>query len=138
MTLEHQHDHDHDHDHEHGGHEHVAYPEAIARFRADKDDYFRSAHDSPIPHEARHDFPGLAYFPVDESLRFEGVTLEPYTGTEPARFQIPTSDGKLQPAVRAGVYRFPIGGQIRCSQVRLTAGTCGNGGAGSTTPCSIA
>jgi len=111
MTLEHEHDHhhDHDHDHEHGGHEHVAYPEAIARFRADKDDYFRSAHDSPIPHETRHDFAGLAYFPVDESLRFEGLRLEPYTGTEPTRFQIPTSDGKLQPAVRAGVYRFPIG-----------------------------
>jgi uncharacterized protein len=108
MTLEHQDDHEHDHDHH--DHEHVDYPEAMARFRADKDDYFRSAHDSPIPHDARHDFPGLPYFPVDESLRFEGLTLEPYTGTEPASFEIPTSDGNLRPAVRAGVFRFPIGG----------------------------
>jgi uncharacterized protein (DUF1684 family) len=108
MTLEHQHDHEHDQDHH--DHEHVEYPEAVARFRAEKDDYFRSAHDSPIPHETRQDFPGLPYFPVDESLRFEGLTLEPYTGTEPASFQIPTSDGRLRPAVRAGAFRFPIGG----------------------------
>src|SRR5258705_2757331 len=121
MTLEHQHDdhgqeHDHgDHDHDHGdrdhdAHEHVAYPEAVARFRADKDEYFRGAHDSPIPHERRHDFPGLPYFPVDESLRFDGLKLEPYAGTEPASFQIPTSDGQLRPAIRAGVFRFDAGG----------------------------
>jgi uncharacterized protein (DUF1684 family) len=108
MTLEHQHDHDHEHDHH--DHEHVEYPEAVAQYRADRDEYFRRAHDSPIPHEARHDFPGLPYFAVEESLRFEGLRLEPYTGTEPASFQIPTSDGQLRPAVRAGVFRFPIDG----------------------------
>src|SRR5438093_4607042 len=106
MTLEHRHDHDQEHDHDH---EHVEYPEAIARFRADKDDYFRHGHDSPIPHDIRHDFPGLPYYPVDESLRFEGLALEPYSGTEPASFQIPISDGQLRPAVRAGVFRFAIG-----------------------------
>jgi uncharacterized protein (DUF1684 family) len=116
MTLEHQHDdHDHGHEHDHGdhdhdAHEHVAYPEAVARFRADKDEHFRGAHDSPIPHERRHDFPGLPYFPVDESLRFDGLKLDPYTGSEPASFQIPTSDGQLRPATRAGVFRFDIGG----------------------------
>jgi len=109
MTLEHQHEAD-AHEHDHHDHEHVDYPAAVARFRADKDDYFRSAHDSPIPHDVRHDFPGLPYFPVDEALRFEGLALEPYTGAEPASFQIPTSDGNLRPAVRAGVFRFPIGG----------------------------
>jgi uncharacterized protein (DUF1684 family) len=131
MTLEHDHaEHEHDdhgehqgHDHgghepggheshDHAGHEHVAYPEAVANYRAEKDEYFRSAHDSPIPHEARHDFAGLPYFPVDEALRFDGVALEPYTGSEPAQFQIPTSDGKLRDAVRAGVFHFEIGGVI--------------------------
>jgi len=125
MTLEHdhsaheghdhgdaEHDHgEHDHDHgEHAGHEHVAYPEAVAAYRADKDEYFRGAHDSPIPHDQRDAFTGLPYFPVDESLRFEGLTLEPYTGSEPASFQIPTSDGQLRPAERAGVFRFDLGG----------------------------
>jgi uncharacterized protein (DUF1684 family) len=123
MTLEHDHaahEHDHSghdhgghegHDHEghdHAGHEHVSYPEAVANFRAEKDEYFRSAHDSPIPHDARHDFAGLPYFPVDEALRFEGLTLEPYAGSEPAHFQIPTSDGKLRDAERAGLFRFVI------------------------------
>ena len=121
MSLEHDHEahdhehgHGHDHDahegHDHSAHEHVSYPEAVANYRAEKDEYLRAAHDSPIPHDARHDFPGLPYFPVDESLRFEGLTLEPYAGAEPAQFQIPTSDGKLRDAVRAGVLRFEIGG----------------------------
>jgi uncharacterized protein (DUF1684 family) len=120
MTHEHDHDeHSHDHDqhahddhagHDHAGHEHVAYPQAVANFRAEKDEYFRLAHDSPIPHDARHDFPGLPYFPVDEALRFDALTLEPYTGSEPTAFQIPTSDGKLRDAERAGVFRFELGG----------------------------
>jgi uncharacterized protein (DUF1684 family) len=120
MTLEHDHDaHDHDahggdHEgHDHAGHEHVDYATALAAFRAEKDEYFRSAHDSPIPHEEREAFDALPYFPPDEDLRFEGLTLEPYEGDEPASFQIPTSDGKLRPAQRAGTFGFELGGEIR-------------------------
>jgi uncharacterized protein (DUF1684 family) len=109
--MTHEHDHaDHDHDGHHD-HEHVSYPEAVAGFRAEKDAYFRDAHDSPIPHDQRHDFAGLPYFPVDETLRFEGLALEPYTGSEPAAFQIPTSDGQLRDAVRAGTFTFEREGQ---------------------------
>jgi uncharacterized protein (DUF1684 family) len=143
MTLEHDHaaheahgheGHDHsahdhgDHEaHDHAGHEHVSYPEAVANFRAEKDEYFRTAHDSPLPHDARHDFPGLPYFPVDEGLRFEGLGLEPYTGSEPAQFQIPTSDGKLRDAERAGVFRFEAGGATHT----LTGYTFASGGSDS-------
>jgi Uncharacterized conserved protein len=140
MTDEHQHgeheheahDHDeHDHDahagHDHAGHEHVAYPEAVANYRAEKDEYFRSAHDSPIPHDARHDFAGLPYFPVDEALRFDGLALDPYTGSEPVSFQIPTSDGKLRDAERAGVFRFELGGATQT----LTGYTFQGGGSDS-------
>jgi uncharacterized protein len=132
MTLEHDHgahddaraDDDHSgHDHDdhsghgdHAGHEHVDYPTAVGLFRADKDDYFRQAHDSPIPHDQRHDFTGLPYFPVDEDLRFEGLALEPYVGEEPTSFQIPTSDGQLRDAERAGTFRFDLAG----SEQRLT------------------
>ena len=106
------HDHEgHGHDHgDHAGHEHVAYPQAVANFRAEKDDYFRQAHDSPIPLAERDTFVGLPYFDVDEALRFEGLPLEPYTGSEPTQFQIPTSTGELRDAKRAGVFRFDIGG----------------------------
>jgi uncharacterized protein (DUF1684 family) len=121
MSLEHNHsahEHDaHEHDehddhagHDHAGHEHVAYPDAVTNYRADKDENFRDAHDSPIPEADRATFLGLPYFPVDEGLRFEGLTLEPYSGIEPASFQIPTSDGQLRDAERAGVFRFEVGG----------------------------
>ena len=108
----HQHgEHGHDHEgHDHAGHAHVEYPEAVANFRAEKDEFFQSAPDSPIPAAQREAFTGLPYFAVDEELRFEGLTLEPYAGTEPTRFQIPTSDGKLRDAERAGVFRFELGG----------------------------
>lgn len=110
------HDAEHDHEghvhgeHDHHGHEHVAYPDAIAGYRDEKDEYFRTAQDSPIPHDQRHDFAGLPYFDVDEALRFEGLALEPYAGAEPVQFQIPTSDGQLRDAERAGVFRFELGG----------------------------
>jgi len=108
--------HEHDEHGDHAGHEHVDYPTAVGLFRSDKDDYFREAHNSPIPHDQRHDFAGLPYFPVDEDLRFEGLELEPYEGDEPTSFQIPTSDGQLRDAQRAGTFRFQLGG----SEQRLT------------------
>ncbi len=119
MTHEHEHEqvhgeHEHDHGHDHEPADHVAEVEA---FRARKDAYYRTAHDSPIPHDIRHDFPGLPYFPVDPSLRFEGLDLEPYAGTEPSAFQIPTSDGQLRPAHRVGTFTFEREGAPR----RLTA-----------------
>jgi uncharacterized protein (DUF1684 family) len=109
MSLEHDHDHG-AHDHDHSGHVHVDYPTAVAQYRADKDEYFRTAKDSPIPVADRPSFPGLPYFAVDEALRFDGLALEPYAGSEPASFQIPTTDGKLRDAERAGTFTFDVGG----------------------------
>ena len=94
-----------DHEHEHD-HEPVDYATAVESFRADKDHYFRHGEGSPIPVAERDAFEGLPYFPVDPDLRFEGLTLEPYAGNEPQRFAIPTSDGRLRPAHRAGSLRL--------------------------------
>ncbi len=113
------HEHDHDHDHEHT----LSYPDAVAQFRADKDTYFGTGRHSPIPVEQRPSFAGLPYYPVDESLVFDDRRLEPYTGAEPSDFQIPTSDGKLRPAHRAGYLSFELGGEPR----RLTAYTFDEG-----------
>lgn len=123
MADDHAHrDHDHHAHHDHGhddhGHEHVlSYPDAVAEFRADKDEFFRAAPNSPIPAAEREAFEGLPYYPVDESLRFDELTLEPYEGDEPVRFEIPTSDGRTRPAERAGVLRFSVDG----GEQRLTA-----------------
>ena len=128
MTHEHEHEHEHDdHDHEHE-HEHRTYTEAdyvedVEDFRARKDDYFRSAPESPIPKDEREAFDALPYYPVDPSLRFEDLTLEPYTGDEPETFQIPTSDGQLRPAHRAGTLAFELEGEPR----RLTGYTFDDG-----------
>ena len=105
--------HEHEHHHEHD-HRPIGYAESVEAFRADKDDYFKNAGaGSPIAVADREAFTGLPYYAVDPALRFEGRTLEPYTGGEPSNFQIPTSDGKLRPAHRAGVLAFELGGERR-------------------------
>jgi len=114
MTTEHAaHANGHHHDHDHHQHEPVDYAEAVEAYRADKDHYFKHGDGSPIPAAERDAFRGLAYFPVDRDLRFEERTLEPYIGTEPQRFAIPTSDGGLRPAHRAGSLRFELAGEPR-------------------------
>ncbi|MEO8437818.1 MAG: DUF1684 domain-containing protein [Chloroflexota bacterium] len=138
MTDEHKHEHDqhehdehevhehgHDHDHDHEEHDHdFDYVGAVEEERARKDAWFGSSPSSPIPHEARHAFTGIPYFPVDPSLRFEDLRLEPYAGSEPSAFQIPTSDGQLRPAHRAGTFTFEREGEPR----RLTAYVLDGGG----------
>src|SRR6266480_1781871 len=109
---EHEHHHEDADEHAHDN-EPVDYMDAVKQLRAQKDDYFRSSTHSPIPQAERASFSGLPYYPVDETLRFEGRTLEPYTGNEPSDFQIPTSDGRLRPAHRAGILAFDLGGERR-------------------------
>ena len=113
------------HEHEHHEHEPLDYADAVERFRAQKDASFRRAHGSPIPVAEREAFSGLPYYEVDPDLRFEGLGLQPYAGDEPVRFEIPTSDGKLRPAERAGVFRFVLDGEERT----LTAYTFAEGSA---------
>ena len=117
---------DHEHEaHEHDHHEHVPveYKDAVEGFRLDKDEFFKTDPRSPLPESERAAFTGLPYYPVDESLAFEDRVLEPYTGDEPSNFQIPTSDGQLRPAHRAGVLRFELDGERR----QLTAYTFDGG-----------
>ena len=114
MTEEHgRHDHgahDHGDQPEHQHHTHISYADALRTYRADRDEAFRTDPGSPIPIAERPTFGGLPYFDVDEELRFEGLTLEPYAGDEPADFQIPTTTGQVRNARRAGVLRFQLDG----------------------------
>ncbi len=105
---EHDHDHDHDHDaHEHEHHHEVSYVDEVLELRGAKDDYFRSSHQSPIPHEIRHGFTGLRYFAPDEAFRIEGVTLTPDPDpTDTA--EIDTSDGQTRLAWRVGTIEFTV------------------------------
>jgi uncharacterized protein (DUF1684 family) len=124
MTDDHEHHHDHEaHEHDHHEHVPVEYKDAVEAFRLDKDEFFKTDPRSPLPESERAAFTGLPYYPVDESLAFEDRVLEPYTGDEPSNFQIPTSDGQLRPAHRAGVLRFQLAGEPR----QLTAYTFDGG-----------
>jgi uncharacterized protein (DUF1684 family) len=127
-SREHEHGHDeheesgHDEHEEHGHehhHEHVHYDDAVRAYRADKDEAFRTSPGSPVPEAERASFGGIPYFEVDSALRFEGLKLEPYAGSEPVMFQIPTTDGQLRDAERAGTFGFEIEGR----PLRLTAYT---------------
>jgi uncharacterized protein (DUF1684 family) len=103
---------------DHAEHHHaLTYADAIRQYRADKDAYFRTGRGSPVPAADRAAFPGVPYFPVDESFIADELTLEPYRGGDPVRFEIPTTDGRLRAAERAGEFRFELQG----SPQRLTA-----------------
>jgi len=123
MTTDDRHDHDHGdhehHEHEHHEHHEHSYQAAIDGYRSEKDAFFKTSAHSPIPAEERSTFEGLPYYPVNPDLVFEDLVLQPYVGDEPTSFQIPTSDGKLRPARRAGTFTFELDGAPR----RLTAYT---------------
>jgi hypothetical protein len=110
----HDHGDEHEHHHHEGPHDYVG---AVQGFRAEKDLFFKRSAGSPIPAGERDAFTGLPYYAVNVDLVFEGLTLEPYAGNEPTAFQIPTSDGRLRPARRAGTFTFDLDGEPR----RLTA-----------------
>ncbi len=99
---------DEHHDHDHGHHEH-SYQAAIGGYRAEKDEFFKTSPHSPIPEDERAAFEGLPYYPINEDAVVEGLRLEPYAGSEPSSFEIPTSDGKLRPANRAGTFELRPG-----------------------------
>ena len=111
--------------HDHGHHHVLSYEDAVAQYRADKDAFFAASPGSPIPAAERAGFTGLPYFPVDPALVFDDLALLPYAGTDPVQFEIPTSDGRLRAAERAGIFRFELGGATRTLTAYRFAGSDG-------------
>lgn len=81
---------------------------ALTDFRAQKDDYFRRAHESPIPPEDRTEFIGLGYYDEDPSLNLD-LEMEPGDGSE---VHVQTSDGQERVYTRDGTVSFPVGGEV--------------------------
>jgi uncharacterized protein len=129
--TDHEHDHDHDHEHDHEHHHHDGphdYVGAVQGYRAEKDAFFKSSANSPVPAEDREAFEGIPYYPVNVDLVFEGLDLKPYEGDEPANFEIPTSDNRLRPARRAGTFSFEVDGlPVRLTGYELEGSQGGDG-----------
>jgi len=80
----------------------------LERFRAQKDQFFRSHPHSPLLPEQQRSFSGLQYYPENPELRFE-TTIEPFA--EQATVVMPTSTGEQRTYRRYGRFRFTIAGQ---------------------------
>ncbi len=89
-------------------HDHGDYVKDLTLMRREKDEWFRSDPDSPLPMESRPGFQGLAYFPPDPAYRLRvRLVKEP----QPEPVTLATSKGVPRPMVRHGHFEFEIGGE---------------------------
>jgi uncharacterized protein (DUF1684 family) len=93
---------------------------ALLEFREAKDHFFGNALESPLSHEARHDFDGLDYYDPDPDLVFR-LPVEPGDDSE---VRVGTSDGAERTYRRAGTVQFVVNGEA----TRLTLYSTGHPG----------
>lgn len=85
-------------------------------FRKQKDDFFKSDHQSPLTKQDKLDFHGLNYFPENPSLHLE-LPLEKLDAPSPVVLQ--TSTGDANEYLCVGQIRFDVGGEEAILQVYL-------------------
>ncbi len=83
------------------------YPDQIAAWRAEKDQFMRSAQ-SPVPADHRSGFAPLAYFPVDPEYRVP-ASLDVMPGDD--IMEMPTSTGQRRQMRRIGKLHFTLKAQ---------------------------
>ena len=86
----------------------LSYPDQIAKWRAEKDDFMRHSSQSPVPAEKRATFPPLSYFPVDPAYRAPASLQEAPGGPT---VDMPTSTGQSRKMRRVGTLSFTLKGQ---------------------------
>ena len=80
---------------------------ALSRFRAEKDEFFRTSHGSPFSHQEAAAFPGLKYFDPEPRFCFE-AKLQRYAN--PESLMLATSKGTRQLFNRVGYFDLIIDG----------------------------
>lgn len=80
----------------------------IAEQRAQKDAFFKSGYESPVPFEEREYFKGLNYYDPDPRFRFE---LELYEHAEKKTVKTEDTKGNERRFLRWGEFRFTIDGK---------------------------
>jgi uncharacterized protein len=76
-------------------------------FRHEKDEFFRTSHQSPLGHGDRSGFEGLDYYEPDPDLVFT-LEVEPGSGAE---VRVPTSDDREKVYTTFGKVRFEVRGE---------------------------
>jgi len=80
----------------------------IAATRAEKDSYFRTNRDSPIPEAERATFPGLVYYPIDPTYHMPAsLTQEP--SATPVIIELQMSQNDREKMRRVGTLTFTLG-----------------------------
>ncbi|SDJ19316.1 hypothetical protein SAMN05216226_10163 [Halovenus aranensis] len=79
------------------------YARTLGEKRAEKDDFFATHRQSPIPPEKRDDFDGLAYFEPDTAYRVEANVTR---FDDPETVELDTSDGRTVTYKR--VFEFAV------------------------------
>lgn len=80
----------------------------LDNFRAEKDQFFATDHQSPLTAEQKRHFTGFSYFPEDPALVLE-VMIEEFDPRLPVKMQ--TSTGEIQLYERYGKFSFIVDGQ---------------------------
>lgn len=78
--------------------------QVLLEYRAAKDDFFRTSHQSPLAHHDRDRFHGLDYFEPKRELVF----TVPITPGDESEIRIPTSDEREKVYKRAGKVQFEV------------------------------
>jgi uncharacterized protein (DUF1684 family) len=86
----------------------LSYPEQIAAWHAEKDQFMRESPQSPVPEERRASFPPLIYFPADPAYRVP-ASLQADEGGPVV--EMPTSTGQRRKMRRVGILTFSLKGQ---------------------------
>jgi uncharacterized protein (DUF1684 family) len=86
----------------------ASYPDQIAAWHAEKDQFMRESPESPVPKDKRATFPPLAYFPVDPSYRVPAFLQPAPRGPV---VEMPTSTGQRRKMRRVGTLGFTLKGQ---------------------------
>ncbi|MCX6079350.1 MAG: DUF1684 domain-containing protein [Chloroflexi bacterium] len=86
----------------------------LERFRAEKDEFFRSGNQSPLTAEQQGNFKGLTYYPENLSLRLE-LVLERFD--TPVQIVLATSTGAEREYTQIGQIRFELADQEAVLQV---------------------
>src|SRR5579885_1488181 len=86
----------------------------IKQFRHQKDQFFATSPEAPIPARERQQFAVLRYFEPDPAYRVEAELIR---FTAPEVVQLGTTTGRISQHYRYGEVRFMLGGQ----ECRLTA-----------------